>query len=429
MKHGLQRRLIVALGVPFALLLLVTTTSIATLNHIVNVSLRSALAEAHVSSLANEVAKRALSCRKYEKDFLLYSEDPVERARALRKFHTTSQELESAIDDFAEATSSDEDRHRVEIWRAALRFYREGFEQTADAVERDRARGTLAALRLFQPVGENITSLTDLAVAASESKSRSAEDAGRALELLIGHVFFAIGACGALSLAFAGAWSLLFPRRLLRPIFALREAAVRFGGGDLDARVESSENDELGELARRFNDMAATTQQRSLELEEQFSRAEAAREEAETANAQIAAQIQTIRAQQTMIRDMSVPILPISDTTLLVPLVGELDGERLALAQERALTSLQRSSARYLILDITAVPIVDTVVANGLVRLVRATELLGAHTVLVGIRPDVATSLVQLGVELGRVTTSRTLQSGIAYTASRAQARAQPGAR
>lgn len=429
MKPGLQRRLILALGVPFALLLLVTTTSIATLNHIVNVSLRSALAEAHVSSLANEVAKRALSCRKHEKDFLLYSEDPVERARALREFHITSQQLETAIDAFAEATSSDEDRRRVEIWRAALHFYREGFEQTVDAVERDRARSTLAALRVFQPVGENITSLTDLAVTASERKSRSAEDAGSALEGLIRRVFLAIGVFGTLSLAFAGAWSLLFPRRLLRPIFALREAAVRLGGGDLDARVESSANDELGDLARRFNDMAATTQQRSLELEEQFARAEAARAEAEGANARIAEQIQTIRAQQTMIRDMSVPILPISDSTLLVPLVGELDSERLALAQELALSSLQRSSARYLILDITAVPIVDTAVANGLVRLVRATELLGAHTVLVGIRPDVATSLVQLGVELGRVTTSRTLQSGIAYTASRAQARAQPGAR
>jgi anti-anti-sigma regulatory factor/HAMP domain-containing protein len=425
MKSGLRRKLTLALGVPFALLLLVTAASLTMMNHIVNDSLRSALAEARVSALANEVAQRALSCRKHEKDFLLHSEDSIERGRILHSFYVTSRELEVAIDAFSDATTSEEDRRNVEIWRAALRFYREGFEQTVDAVEDGSARSTLAALRMFQPVGENITSLTDLAVTASERKSRSAEEAGSALERLSRQVVFWLGALGALALVFAGVWSLLFPRQLLQPIFALREAAVRLGRGDLTARVEASSSDELGELAKRFNQMAETTQQRSLELEAQFERAEAARKDAEAANKHIAEQLQTIRAQQAMIRDMSVPILPLTDSTMLVPLVGELDSERLALAQERALLALQRSAARYLILDITAVPIVDTAVANGLVRLVRATELLGAQTVLVGIRPDVATSLVQLGVELGRVRTLRTLQSGIAYTTARAQSGAR----
>lgn len=420
MRSGLQRRLISGLSVLILLLLLVTGAALTTLNYMIRVGLHSALSEERVSYLANDVAKRALLCRSYEKDFLLNIDNPAGRERALKAWRLFNRELEDSIDSFDKATEGEEDRRRVEIWRAAMRFYTDGFQQAADAVMHGKPQSNADALRLFQPSGENVTTLTELAVAASEDKRHKAEEAGRGLERLGRRATLSIALLGAAAVAFAVAWSGFFLRRLTRPILTLRDAAVRLGEGDLSARAEVERQDELGELAERFNHMAQTIGQRSSELEAQYQRAEAARAEAEAASARIVEQLETIRTQQALIRNMSVPILPLSDSTLVIPLVGEFDSERLSLAQERVLKALNRSRARFLILDITAVPVVDMSVADGIIRLVRAAELLGAHTVLVGIRPDVATSLVKLGVDLNRLTTQRSLQSGIAYTLSRA---------
>jgi rsbT co-antagonist protein RsbR len=308
---------------------------------------------------------------------------------------------------------------QIELWRAAYRFFLDGFQQATASVESGRAQSTADALRLFQPVGENLTTLTDMALTTSELKRGAADGALVRLKQLTRRVMQALGAVGAAALVSAAAWSIFFPGRLLRPILLLHEAATRLSEGELSARADVRSSDELGDLAARFNRMAETIEQRTGELEAQSRRAEAARDEAEAANAKISEQLSTIKAQRTLIGSLSVPILPLNETTLVVPLVGELDSDRMAFAQERLLQAIQRSAARSLILDITAVPVVDTKVADGLMRLVRAVELLGAEAVLVGIRPEVARSLVELGVDLGQIATQRSLQSGIAHTVRR----------
>ena len=164
-----------------------------------------------------------------------------------------------------------------------------------------------------------------------------------------------------------------------------------------------------------------TIQQRTNTIEAQRERADAARAEAEAARAAIAEQLATIDAQRDVIREMSVPVLPLSQSALVLPLVGALDSERLALVQEQALHSIERMSARFLILDITAVPIVDTAVAQGLVQVVQAARLLGTDVVLVGVRPEVAQAVVGLGIHLSDIVTRSTLQSGIAYVLARGQ--------
>ena len=98
-----------------------------------------------------------------------------------------------------------------------------------------------------------------------------------------------------------------------------------------------------------------------------------------------------------------------------MPLVGALDSARLHLLQDQALRAITESAARCLLLDITGVPVVDTHVAQELLKVVRAARLLGAEVVLVGIRPEVAQSIIGLGLQLGEVATQGTLQSGIAY--------------
>jgi rsbT co-antagonist protein RsbR len=106
-------------------------------------------------------------------------------------------------------------------------------------------------------------------------------------------------------------------------------------------------------------------------------------------------------------------VLPITSNALLMPLIGALDTARLELIQEQGLQALEQSNARFLLLDISGVPIIDTQVAKGLLHLVEATRLLGAQVVVVGVRPEVAQSIVGLGLSFN-VTTRATLQDGIA---------------
>jgi rsbT co-antagonist protein RsbR len=117
--------------------------------------------------------------------------------------------------------------------------------------------------------------------------------------------------------------------------------------------------------------------------------------------------------QQAIIREMSVPILPVRSSTLVMPLVGSLDSSRLALMQSQALHAIERSDTRHLILDITGVPIIDTQVALGLTQLVQAARLLGVNVDIVGIRPEVAQAIVGLGVEVRDVRTFSNLQAAL----------------
>jgi rsbT co-antagonist protein RsbR len=123
-----------------------------------------------------------------------------------------------------------------------------------------------------------------------------------------------------------------------------------------------------------------------------------------------------IEQQRTSIRELSVPVLPVSATTLVMPLVGVMDSNRLQVLQEQALHAVERTAARRLVLDITGVPVVDVQVAQGLIQVVQAVRLLGATVTLVGIRPEVAQALVGLGEDLQGMDTQSDLQSALDST-------------
>jgi rsbT co-antagonist protein RsbR len=120
-----------------------------------------------------------------------------------------------------------------------------------------------------------------------------------------------------------------------------------------------------------------------------------------------------LEQERAAVRELSVPVIPISTTTLIIPLVGSLDASRIEQLQTRALHTLERSTAHTIILDITGVPVVDTQVAQGLLQVVQAAGLLGARVVLVGIRPEVAQTLVGLGVDMTPIRTFSDLQSAL----------------
>jgi rsbT co-antagonist protein RsbR len=118
--------------------------------------------------------------------------------------------------------------------------------------------------------------------------------------------------------------------------------------------------------------------------------------------------------QRGAIRALSMPILPISQTTLAAPLIGAFDAQRLAELQQQMLQAIERSGAKALVLDITGIPAVDREVALGILRAAQAVRLMGARIVLAGIRPEVAQALVSLGVSLEGLQTAATFQDGIA---------------
>ena len=124
---------------------------------------------------------------------------------------------------------------------------------------------------------------------------------------------------------------------------------------------------------------------------------------------------QTIQLQSRVIRELSTPVLPVLDGVLVMPLVGAIDSQRASQITERLLEGVGESQSSLVILDITAVPVVDMSVAQHLLGAVRAVGLLGARCVLVGVRPEVAQALVSIGADLSGLTTQRDLKAGLLY--------------
>jgi rsbT co-antagonist protein RsbR len=130
---------------------------------------------------------------------------------------------------------------------------------------------------------------------------------------------------------------------------------------------------------------------------------------------EIKSQIELIQAQGTMLDALSVPVIQVWENILLLPLVGAIENRRAAQVIESLLESVGRTSAQIVIIDITGVSVVDTSVASYLIRAVQATQLLGCQSILVGISPEIAQTMVGLGVDFSQITTRATLQNGLEY--------------
>jgi len=127
----------------------------------------------------------------------------------------------------------------------------------------------------------------------------------------------------------------------------------------------------------------------------------------------------TISAQQQAIRELSTPVIEVWDGVLVLPLVGAIDTARANQVDSNLLAKIVKTEASVAILDVTGVPIVDTAVANHLLKSIKASRLLGADVVLTGVSPLNAQSLVKLGVDLSPVTTKSSLKEGLKWALSR----------
>lgn len=114
------------------------------------------------------------------------------------------------------------------------------------------------------------------------------------------------------------------------------------------------------------------------------------------------------------LEELSVPVVPIAKETAIIPLIGEIDTQRSQLILEVALQESANLKIEYLILDISGVPIVDTMVADNLFKVVRALDLIGVKSIISGIRPEIAQTIISLGIDFSHITTCANLHSALA---------------
>jgi rsbT co-antagonist protein RsbR len=130
-----------------------------------------------------------------------------------------------------------------------------------------------------------------------------------------------------------------------------------------------------------------------------------------------------INRQQREMMELSTPVVQLWDSIVALPLIGTLDSERTQVVMETLLQKIVETGASIAIIDITGVPTVDTLVAQHLLKTVAAARLMGADCIISGIRPQIAQTIVHLGVNLSEVTTKASLADAFSVALKRTQAR------
>ena len=262
----------------------------------------------------------------------------------------------------------------------------------------DSSQGQMAAyLRDHQD--KVVGRWTELVVASLRGRSSAAE-VRRELEDLYSLVVRAMSgadaqAAGELRAALAElsrsrARNGFTPGETALAVFALKDAVYELVGGEADLASE------YHVFSRMMDDLGLHT----------FETFAAARE-------------QIIADQATSMLELSTPVIRLWEGIIAVPLVGTLDSARTQLVMEKLLEALVATGSEHAVLDITGVPTVDTEVAQHLLRTASAVRLLGAECIISGIRPQVAQTIVALGIEFGEIATKATLADALVHALSR----------
>jgi anti-anti-sigma factor len=133
----------------------------------------------------------------------------------------------------------------------------------------------------------------------------------------------------------------------------------------------------------------------------------------EEREAQLSATLEALQAREAVIRDLSALVIPVLSGVLMVPVTGQLDQAHLISLPNKVLRAIEQQRARAIILDVTGVPVLDREIARMLVELAVAARLLGAHTLLVGVRPEVAQTIVELRLDLSTISIYRELRDAV----------------
>lgn len=121
----------------------------------------------------------------------------------------------------------------------------------------------------------------------------------------------------------------------------------------------------------------------------------------------------TVSLQKIVLQELSAPLIPVFEGITVMPLVGTIDTERAKQIMENLLNGVVKHRSEVVLIDITGVPVVDTMVAHHIIQAADAVRLVGAKCMLVGIRPEIAQTIVNLGIDLNQFTTKNTLKKGV----------------
>lgn len=190
--------------------------------------------------------------------------------------------------------------------------------------------------------------------------------------------------------------AILFSRNITSPLRSLSERAGRLAEGDLDTEITAGGRDELSALAKDFERM-----RRSIK--------------------------ELVDRQTASIEALAVPLIPVADDVIVLPLVGELDPERMQRVRATLIEGIHEYKARCAIIDITGILSLDSVVASALGRAASGARMLGAEIVITGMRPEIAKELADLDIRMDGVVIRRSLQSGISYAETLASRSYRPG--
>lgn len=215
-----------------------------------------------------------------------------------------------------------------------------------------------------------------------------------------------------------------FEQRLHRIIGALQAISA----GEYAAAHALTEGDDLlGQLERCVNDVTMDLQTLDLSNREKNASLEAQQKALSEGLATIAQQTATLRIQEAeleaklatidrqdrAIRALMIPVLEIDDGIIALPIVGVVDSTRASDLMTTLLTCIAARGVRCVILDLTGVEMIDTSTADHLLKVERAASLMGARCLLTGIGPEIAQTMVALGVDLTQVRTLRTMKEGL----------------
>lgn len=175
------------------------------------------------------------------------------------------------------------------------------------------------------------------------------------------------------------------------------------GNGDYTVRLESQfpETHPLGALCAGINEMIT-----SLAAE---------KERSEKYQRELEEKLAMIEKQREAIRELSTPIMEVWDKILCLPIVGVMDSMRSADMTDALLRAVVSTGARSAIIDITGIEVMDTRTADHFVRMAKAVGLLGAECVLTGINPQIAQTIVHMGIDMAGVRTHRSLRDALVH--------------
>ncbi|MED3811220.1 RsbT co-antagonist protein RsbRA [Priestia megaterium] len=123
----------------------------------------------------------------------------------------------------------------------------------------------------------------------------------------------------------------------------------------------------------------------------------------------------TVMLQKVALQELSAPLIPVFDKITVMPLVGTIDTDRAKKIMENLLQGVVKHRSEVVLIDITGVPVVDTMVAHHIIQAAEAVRLVGAKCLLVGIRPEIAQTIVNLGINLNEIITKNSLKKGVEF--------------